>query len=499
MRLSVRYIIIIPAVCLFLTSSLAQIPGRTGFDLTPAQGGALLSNAIIDMKSDSGQSSPFLNGLFLATGKGLARFQVSIEQQVSGGFVFIDSLWSSYTYADGLGKGGVSGLDAGYGMVWAATSFDSSTSLGQFPAGSGIAWTVNPDSGWNWMPQPVDTGVGGGVANPIYTTIGNLTYDIALTDSAAYIASFYGGLRKYLFADSTWYNTPPDTYDFDYERLNHRAFAVITPPGYIFAGTGAGIDRSSDGVNWEQYTHDNSGISGNFVTALGHQHTANKDVIWAATWPTTSASEYHSVSKSENWGATWTVCHGLDGELTHNFAFDDSIVYAAADNGLWKSIDYGDTWYLMPMIEGVNNMSILEPEVYSARYYNQQFFVGTLDGLASTPDYGNTWWVYRAVQSTAGPGQPVTYAYPNPFSPTRVAAVRLQYNLNNPAEVTIKIYDFALELVRTLPPVYRSSGDWYETWDGLNYHGEIAANGVYFYKLDKGNQGTCWGKIIVLD
>ena len=471
-------------------SASAQLPGISGFQLLDEKGGALLSNAIIDIRSDS-----TMDGLYLATGKGVARFIASIDTVE---YTFIDSLWSSYTTEDGIGKGGVSGLDVKNGMVWIATSFDSSTSLGQFPTGGGIAWTVDPDSGWSWMPQPVDTAGAPGMAEPLTTPIGNVTYDISITDSCVWIASFYGGLRKFEFADSAWHNTPPDTTDFDFNKLSHRAFAVITPPGYIFVGTGVGISRSDDGENWDRFDFDNSGISGNFITALAHQHTESRDIIWAATWPTNN-DQFHSVSKSENWGATWTVCHGLDGEFTHNFAFDDSIVYAATDNGMWKSSDYGDTWYLMPLIEGENNLSILEPEVLAGRKYNELFFIGTLDGLASTYDYGNTWWVYRAVQSTAAAGEPDTYAYPNPFSPSRAEAVRLQYYLTQSSTVTVKIYDFALELVRTLETVSHPAGDWYETWDGRSYRGEIVANGVYFYKLMKQGQGTTWGKIIVLD
>jgi hypothetical protein len=127
--------------------------------------------------------------------------------------------------------------------------------------------------------------------------------------------------------------------------------------------------------------------------------------------------------------------------------------------------------------------------------------VGSIDGLASTPDYGNTWWVYRAFQSTAAEGQPDTYAYPNPYSPARWEVVRLQYHLNTPASVTVKIYDFAMDHVRTVcEGKYREyPGDWYETWDGTNSQGKVVANGAYFYKMTISGQGTYWGKIIILD
>ena len=474
-------------------------PGYDGFIMnSTTAGGTLLSNAIIDMRG-----SEEFGGIFLATGRGLSRFQAQVQFIGLGQYIFTDSVWTSYVQSDGLGKGGVSAIAIGGGMIWAATAFDTSTSLGGYTAGGGISWTADPDTGWAWMPQPVDAAGDTTVQTPTTTNIQNITYDIAIVDTAVWIASFGGGLRKYSLAANQWFNIPPDNNKFNaYAYYNHRAFSVIAADSLLFVGTAAGINKSPDGgASWLNYNFDDDGISGNFVTALGYQHYGDKDIIWAATWPT-DEEQYHSVSKTENWGLTWTVCSGMNGQFTHNFAFDDSIVYAATDEGLWKSIDYGDNWYLLPQIKGVNSgFSILEPEAYAADTYGGQFWLGTGDGLASTPDYGNTWFVYRAYVSTASSGQPGTYAYPNPFSPARWEAVRLQYNLTAPASVTIKVYDFALDFVATVVNgKYRDiPGDYYEEWDGRNREGEIVANGVYFYKLDKSGQGEAWGKIVILD
>ena len=447
----------------------------------------MLSNSIIDMRG-----SDFFNVLFLATGKGLSRFNVT------------DSIWTSYTTADSLGKGGVTALDVREEMIFLATAFDTLTSQGHYTAGGGIAWSANPDTGWAWMPQPVDSPedtVGG--ASPTTTNIQNITYDIAITDTAVWIASYAGGLRKYSFADSAWHNIPPDYEPFSaLDNYNHRVFSVIAADSFLFVGTANGINKSPDGGNtWVNYNHLNSGISGDFVTALAHQHTDTKDIIWAATWPTDvdQANQTRSVSKSENWGSTWVHCTGMDNQFTHNFAFDDSIVYAADDDGLWKSIDYGETWYLIPPIVGQNSYAIYQPETYCADVFAGRLWVGTVDGLASTEDYGNTWSVYRAFVSTSIPDEPSTYAYPNPYSPLRWNYVRFQYHLVSPAEVTVKIYDFALDHVVSLPSQYKTAGDWSIIWDGRNSRGDIVANGVYFYKLDKAAQGTAWGKIMILD
>jgi len=476
-----------------------KLPGNQGFLFsTSTTGGTLLSNSIIDIRG-----SDDFNGILLATGRGLSRFQAALQSGGAGQYVFTDSLWTSYTQSEGLGPGGVSALAIGGGRIWLATAYDTTTSLGGYTAGGGIAWTANPDTGWAWMAQPVDLAGDTSLQTPTTTNIQNITYDIAVTDTAVWIASFGGGLRKYSLTTGQWYNIPPDDNKFDaYAYYNHRAFAVIAADTLLFVGTAAGINKSPDGgTTWINYNFEDDGISGDFVTALAYQHTGVKDIIWAATWPTDS-EQFHSVSKTENWGETWTVCAGMTGQFCHNFAYDDSIVYAAADEGLKKSVDYGDNWYLLPLAQGVNSgLSILEPEAYAAEVYGGQFWLGTGDGLASTPDYGNTWFVYRAFVSTAAAGEPDTYAYPNPYSPARWEAVRLQYNLTAPASVTVKIYDFAMDFVATVADgKYREiPGDYYEEWDGRNRAGEIVANGVYFYKLTKSGQGEAWGKIVILD
>ena len=466
-------------------------------------GGALLSNSIVEAVGDDD-----FGGLFLATGRGICRFIVSIDENPAGGFVFIDSSWTSYTREDNLGKGGISALAVEGGLIWAATAFDTSTSIGHFTAGGGLSWTADPDTGWAWIPQPLDSPDDTNVAVPTTTNIQNITYDIAIVitavDTAVWTASFGGGLRKYSYSDDSWSNIPPDDFPFNaYAYYNHRAFSVMSAESLLFAGTAGGINKSADGGGtWENFNHDDNGLSGNFVTALGYQRYGGDSIIWAATWATDVAGEYYSVSQSRNWGRTWSVCHGMDGQRAHNFAFQDSIVYAATDEGLFKSIDFGGSWYQIPrMYDHTHDYSILEPEVYCAEHFAGQLWVGTGDGLASTPDYGNTWWVYRAIKSTAEPGEPSTYAYPNPYSPQRWEAVRLQYHLTSSSDLTVKIYDFALDHVRTVcEGKHREfSGDYYETWDGRNSRGEIVANGVYFYRIDKSGQGSAWGKIVILD
>lgn len=74
--------------------------------------------------------------------------------------------------------------------------------------------------------------------------------------------------------------------------------------------------------------------------------------------------------------------------------------------------------------------------------------------------------------------------YPNPFNPE----TWIPYQLSEDAEITIRIYDLAGKMVRTLFSGHQISG-YYITrsqaayWDGRNEFGEAVASGVYIYEL----------------
>jgi len=78
--------------------------------------------------------------------------------------------------------------------------------------------------------------------------------------------------------------------------------------------------------------------------------------------------------------------------------------------------------------------------------------------------------------------------FPNPFNPE----TWIPYQLSEPAQVVIKIYNVRGQLVRTLDLGQKEAG-YYMTkarashWDGRNTQGERVASGVYFYtiKADK--------------
>jgi len=477
----------------------AQVaPGLRSYQLiqgvNPEPMDRLGGNVIVDIRPDSSDSS-----VWLSTGSGLSNFDPAP-----------DSVWRSWNETNGIGKGGVSALVVTDSIVWLATAFD--TTVGISGAGGGVSYSRDHGQSWTHIAQPADpnvpvdaTGYSDSLGYwPTTTNVDNITYDMALSPNYVWITSKGGGLRRHPynteFTRYNWQVVTPDGHAFHpAANLGHIAFAVVSDEGLVWAGSAAGIALSRDeGETWQEFNHTNSGISGNFVTSMAWQNAQERRILWATTWRAEGSTETYGVSYSDDEGVTWHVT--LDGIHGHNIAFDDSIVYVADDRGLWKSDDWGQTWLVFPMIrDQQTGMLIQERTVYSALAFLGTLWVGTVDGLASSYDGGIHWTVYHAFEPTRTGGSPATYAYPNPYSPTRYPVVRFQYDLDHASAVTLKIYDFSMTLVRTVVDgVHRSAGDHYEEWNGRNDRDDLVANGTYFYVL-KAEGRENWGKVVILD
>lgn len=90
--------------------------------------------------------------------------------------------------------------------------------------------------------------------------------------------------------------------------------------------------------------------------------------------------------------------------------------------------------------------------------------VGTATGVDPSPQYAN------ALEDN----------YPNPFNPTTT----IKYGIKERAHVSLKVYNVAGQLVRTLVDEVQSPDAIAPvTWDGSNNAGQTVSSGVYFYKL----------------
>ena len=476
-----NYPLLAAALFLLIQMSQAKVIHNYRFSPTDDPKPGLAGNGITDIQKGN-------SVLWLGTGHGLSR-------AVDNGQSF-----ESFEGVEGVGRGSIAGLWVSGDSIWISTAVDTfSQAVGQVvDMGTGLSVSTDGGATWKHFPQPGPT------------PFQNLSYDIAVHQGNVWITSFGGGLQKSANWGETWEVVPPDERVFNPgSNLNHRAFSVISAMGALWVGTAGGVNKSTDGgQTWTNFNHTNQQqpISGNFIVALAHQQYKTRNIIWAASWKAEGESEFYAVSKSEDGGLSWQTT--LHDERPHNFAFDDSVVYVAADGGLFKSTDFGETWYVFPTIEDrVRGEIIATMDYYSALGENGTLWIGSADGLARTSDNGYTFDVFRAFQSTAQSDEPRTYAYPNPFSPIRHnqigqdGFVRFQYNTLKSTQVTIKVYDFAMDLVKAVldNESKPGPGDFTALWNGRNEFGDAVANGVYFYSVELDGDGTYWGKVMIVN
>jgi len=230
-------------------------------------------------------------------------------------------------------------------------------------------------------------------------------------------------------------------------------------------------------------------LSGNFAPVCS-------SYIWAGCRiGVGESSQNYAVAYSTDYGQNWkTVIY----ESSWDFAFIGDTVIVATDNGLYISDDY-EAWDVITEIEDESGLSKYFPSgFYCVETVGSEIWAGGADGAVHRSADGLTWDVFRSQLY-----EDDHFAYPSPFSPiasTRKGAT-IHYKPPQTTDVTIKIYDFNLDLVATVidgasrPGGVEADND---VWDGKNDKGKTVANGVYFYNIKLGTGQDWWGKVAVI-
>ncbi len=464
--------------------------------------------------------------IFLGSGKGLS---ISYDRGES---------WINFYNHPEFGKEAISGLGYKNGLIWSATAHSIEKDGQTLPEGSGFRFSVNGGNSWTKISQPIDhkdsnkVYYGKNILNalPITTAVNNITYDVAVTKGAVWIASFAGGLRRTTDMGKTWHRVvippdnlnsikPADTLSFDLSpvsgslgyqnNLNHRVFSVFAETdSIIWVGTAGGINKSTDGgISWRKFSKQNqtTGISGNFVVAIGGAVVGGKSHIYSATWKAEDLSEEYAISFTSDGGETWT--QSIKTQRFHNFGFYNHIAYAAGSEGLYRTENSGANWIKAPaIVDSITKQRIHTNTFYSTASQGNTIWIGSNSGLAKTSETGSPWGGFWRVYFASVPinSASETYSYPNPFNPDQ-EVVKIKYTTESADQkVTIRIYSFGFNLVKTIIPKAPGSGtidkliQQTETWNGIDEFGSIVSNGVYFYSIEIGDSKPVFGKIMVL-
>jgi hypothetical protein len=296
------------------------------------------------------------------------------------------------------------------------------------------------------------------------------------------------------------------------------AFSVYAvSPDTIWCGTADGVNRSTDGgTSWVKMNHQNqtAPILGNWVISIKEQRFSGINRLWTTNWRAQDNREEFGVSYSDDFGQSWINC--LHGIRAYGFAFKDSIAYIATEDGIYRTNNGGKNFVrISDLADHSSHQYIYSAKVYSVDVIGDSVYVGTNEGFAGTIDndqnqFGKNWTIYRTFASVGTSTE--TYAYPNPFAPSTAlpaadAYIRIHYgkksdnpNSTGSRNVTIEIFDFGMNRVRTLlnNATRPDNLELDELWDGRDEKGIVVANGVYFYMVKTDDNEPAYGKILVL-
>ncbi|MBC8399898.1 MAG: hypothetical protein H8E14_00260, partial [Candidatus Marinimicrobia bacterium] len=465
----------------------------------------LSSNSISDIRLQNDTL------IWLGTGQGLSRLNNDSLDIFT--YYSSDELVDN-TATDLMPAGGVSAVAVDGRRVAAAVA----GRLSGVAAGMGIVITDSSRSDWLYFEQPVDENTdtlaswfGGRSFETLPVTVSeqNVTYDASIAGDYLWIASWAGGIRRHSFSDTSWQRIPlpldnepvlitcqDSVYengvlknfylnprDPDLGNHNHKGFAVLAYSDTVWVGSANGINRGiidtvSGCIDWEHYFFPQDGLSGNWVVSLARQDWNGRRIIWAVTL-STDEHEQRGLSYTTDDGETWHAT--LLGERAYNVVAYDSLVFAATENGLWRSND-GRNWALYkPALQalaetnGITYLSdeISTNEVFSALYdpNRSELWIGTGDGLAVTDDLnGLNWRIFRTDVSG-------DYVYPNPFFSGHAGEryVRFHIDVKESYVVKLDIFDFAMQKVYTQQFDRRDNNMGTYKWNGQDSNGKMVA------------------------
>jgi len=291
-----------------------------------------------------------------------------------------------------------------------------------------------------------------------------------------YTGSIYAmAASKTTDAGVTWirYSLSPGTGDAYCIAVDPSNSNIVYVGGYE-SSVGVVYKTTSGGSSWSKLTA--TGLS-------GYVYDLTIDPLSTSTLYAGTAS---NVYKSINGGASWSST-GLSGGRTNALIIDpdnNDIIYAGTySNGVYRSTNGGSTW--SQMNDGLGSLTINRMGINPGEY----LFAGT----NGTSMY--RWSLQVGVEeSRKDPAtRLVLFAYPNPAK----INTTIQYFLPRETAVDLAIFDAQGRFVRELIQGEQSVGMHSVFWDGYDEQNNLAAAGVYFYKLTTGYESVINKLILV--
>jgi len=156
-----------------------------------------------------------------------------------------------------------------------------------------------------------------------------------------------------------------------------------------------------------------------------------------------------------------------------------------------NSNDIAEAALISPLIEATNSSEIhnygyVDTELDEAGTYYYWLSVENYDG--SVDYHGPHTVMYDTTINLETPNAPLlsnlSSIYPNPFNPNATLA----YDLRKNVAVDFYIYNSRGQVVRRISEGQKAAGNWKLVWNGLDDNGNICASGVYYFRMNAGEE-----------
>jgi len=424
-----------------------------------------LDDSVVDLIIDS-------DTVWFATGNGLGKTEDS------------GKTFRGYFKKNGLSDDIIASVDAKRPTVLCGIIDEDST----YPQWSGAGVSISNDYGFTWKKIGEKQGLTG------VEGLLQVAWDVYLDGSDVWVATWTKGLFHSTDGGKSFDEILPRKYN-DYE---YHTYEIEKNYGSMWVGCEGGVARTRDGgQTWDYYSEsDMKGYQGGFTPSV---HIMADGIVWAGTGIDTTHPFGNGVNLTTDDGKTWqnfNVENGIGSNIIYDItSIGDTVYLATNGGGVAYSGDYGQSWQTASTVNGLPSNF-----VYCIDTDGSILWAGTELGLARSDDGGKTW---QAFDYTTEPGKsdsPRSIAYPNPFAPSS-GLCTIEFSLGTSRLVTLKIYDFGGELVRTLSEneLMGPQDNIKIMWDGRDSSGRVVDNGVYFYILEIEGTPLTYGKIAVLE
>lgn len=443
----------------------------------------------------------------------------SVQQTIDGGFIitgYTDSfgaggrdVWLIKTDANGdtlwtktFGGGG--GSDSDWGSSVQQTSdggFIIAGSTNSFGAGYFDVWLIKTDENGDTLWTKT---FGGG--NDDYGE------SVQQTTDGGYIIT--GGTESF---GTNWYDTWLIKTDANGDTLWTRTFG----------------GNSNDWGSFVQQTFDGGYIIAGSTWSFGVGYTdiwliktnSNGDTLWTKTFGDSRRDYASSVQQTTDGGYIVVGSTDKDNPNPHSPDYTFPWIIKTDSNGdtLWTKIFHeegyagsgqqtSDNGYIVPVYTGW----LIKTDANGNTLWTKTFDDDGLQSSVQTTDGGyvitgqttlsggfpDVWLIKVAPDVTSIDenlhafisGYQLQQNFPNPFNP----ATTINYQLVTSSEVELTIYNLLGQQIQKLVNTQQPAGAHQVQWDGRDESGKSLTSGIYFYKLEAGNNFTETKKMVLM-